>query len=240
MEGLTNFEVPLPQLPGARDQPPRESGDSASQLRTISRTAARPRVERRLAAVVAADVVGYSLLMGRDEEGALRRLRELQAAIEPIVEVVGGRIFNTAGDAILLEFLSGLAAVECALSIQGVVSLLNSGLHDDKMLLRIGINIGDVIVEAGDLFGEVVNVASRLEAIAEPGGICVSHSCYLQTRRRVSVDFVDLGEQRLKNIAEPVRVYAVGPIVGSADCRQVNSANVLPWPGRRRASETAA
>ena len=199
MEGLTDFEAPSRRLPEGREQPWRESSEPAVQLRMASRTPARPRLERKLAAVVAADVVGYSLLMGRDEEGALRRLLEFHAAIEPIVEADGGRIVNTAGDAMLLEFSSGVAALKCALAIQEVVSLLNRGLSDaDKMLLRIGVNLGDVIVKGGDLFGEVVNVASRLEAIAEPGGICVSQSCYLQTRRQFDVDFIDLGEQRLK------------------------------------------
>jgi class 3 adenylate cyclase len=289
MEGLTDFEAPSRRLPEGREQPWRESSEPASQLRMAWRTSSRPRMQRKLAAVVAADVAGYSLLMGRDEEGALRRLLEFHAAIEPIVEADGGRLVNTAGDAMLLEFSSGVAALECALAIQEVVSLLNRGLCDaDKMLFRIGVNLGDVIVAGGDLFGEAVNVASRLEAIAEPGGICVSHSCYLQTRRRLDVDFIDLGEQRLKNIAEPVRAYdvrrplpaglaeavrprstasaffpfvlappsavqdpiaaqpardptnrdavAAGAIVENVDGRQVDSAKVLPWPGRRRSS----
>ena len=174
-----------------------------------SRTAA---FERKLAAIVAADVVGYSRLTGRDEEGAVRRLCETQAAISPIVEAAGGRTVNTAGDAMLLEFSSTVAALDCALAIQELVGLSNRGVPDeDKMLLRIGINVGDVIVKGGDVFGEVVNVASRLEAIAEPGGICVSHACYMQTKRQFAVNFTDLGEQRLKNIAEPVRAYAVRP-----------------------------
>ncbi len=111
-----------------------------------------------------------------------------------------------------LEFSSTVAALDCALAIQDLVGLSNRGVpDDDKMLLRIGVNVGDVIVTGGDVFGEVVNVASRLEAIAEPGGICVSHACYMQTKRQFAVNFTDLGEQRLKNIAEPVRAYAVRP-----------------------------
>jgi len=112
----------------------------------------------------------------------------------------------------LLEFLSTVAALDCALAIQDLVGLSNRGVpDDDKMLLRIGVNVGDVIVRGGDVFGEVVNVASRLEAIAEPGGVCVSHACYMQTKRQFAVSFTDLGDQRLKNIAEPVRAYAVHP-----------------------------
>jgi adenylate cyclase len=161
---------------------------------------------------MAADVVGYSRLIGRDEEGAVRRLRRLQAAITRIVEANQGRIANTAGDAMLVEFSSSVAALDSALAIQEAVGPLNLCCgDDDEMLLRIGVNVGEVIVESGDVFGEVVNVASRLEAIAEPGGICASHAFFVQTKARFAVNFVDLGEQRLKNIAEPVRAYAVRP-----------------------------
>ena len=212
MEGLTDFEVPSRPLLERGERPLRTSIGRAKQWRKSSRRAARPRLERKLAAIVAADVVGYSRLTGRDEEGAVRRLCETQAAISPIVEAAGGRTVNTAGDAMLLEFSSTVAALDCALAIQDLVGLSNRGVpDDDKMLLRIGVNVGDVIVRGGDVFGEVVNVASRLEAIAEPGGICVSHACYTQTRRQFAVNFTDLGEQRLKNIAEPVRAYAVRP-----------------------------
>jgi class 3 adenylate cyclase len=234
MEGLADIEV--------SSSPLLDCGELASgsprQWQRRSRRAASPRFDRRLAAIVVADVVGYSRLMGRDEEGAFCRLRELQAAIAPIVEARGGRIANTAGDAMLFEFSSSVAALDGALAIQEVVGVLNRGTCvDDQMLLRIGVNIGDVIVEGGDVFGEVVNVASRLEAIAEPGGICVSHSCYTQTKRHFAIAFADLGEQRLKNIAEPVHAYAVRPIDERADARNVASADVLPWPegcaGRR-------
>jgi class 3 adenylate cyclase len=234
MEGLADFEV--------SSSPPLECRELASgsprQWRKRSRRAASPRFDRRLAAIVVADVVGYSRLMGRDEEGAFCRLRELQAAIAPIIEAKGGRIANTAGDAMLFEFSSSVAALDGALAIQEVVGVLNRGTCvDDQMLLRIGVNIGDVIVEGGDVFGEVVNVASRLEGIAEPGGICVSHTCFMQTKRQRALDFADLGEQKLKNIAEPVHAYAVRPIDERADARHVASADALPWPegcaGRR-------
>ena len=252
MKGPTDFEVLSSPFFYSGERPQRLSVESASRLRKSSRRAAPPRFERKLAAIVAADVVGYSRLTGRDEDGAIRRLCETQAAVSPIVEAAGGRTVNTAGDAMLLEFSSTAAALDCALAIQDLVALKNRGVpDDDKMLLRIGVNVGDVIVWGGDVFGEVVNVASRLEAIAEPGGICVSHACYMQTKRQFAVNFTDLGEQRLKNIAEPVRAYAVrppsassvqgavpsqaAPSAGSAARRQEESANVLSWPGRRRA-----
>ena len=241
MEGLTDFEVPSRPLLEWGERPRRTSIGRPKQWRKSSRRAASPRLERRLAAIVAADVVGYSRLTGRDEEGAVRRLCETQAAISPIVEAADGRTVNTAGDAMLLEFSSTVAALECALAIQDLVGLSNRGVpDDDKMLLRIGINVGDVIVRGGDVFGEVVNVASRLEAIAEPGGICVSHACYMQTKRQFAVNFTDLGEQRLKNITEPVRAYAVRPPGASgpqeaapsqAPPAAFPSDNVLPFAG---------
>lgn len=217
MEALTDFEVRSRPLLERGERPQRTSIGRAKQWRKSSRRTARPRLERKLAAIVAADVVGFSRLTGRDEDGAVRRLCETQAAISPIVEAAGGRTVNTAGDAMLLEFSSTVAALDCALAIQDLVGLRNRGVpDDDKMLLRIGVNVGDVIVRGGDVFGEVVNVASRLEAIAEPGGICVSHACYVQTKRQFAVNFTDLGEQRLKNIAEPVRAHAVRPPISSS------------------------
>ena len=174
---------------------------------------------------MAVDVVGYSRLTERDEDGAVRRLRELQVAITPVVESGNGRIANTAGDAMLVEFSSSVAALDSALTIQAVAGLFNRGVgREDQMLLRIRVNVGDVIVEGGDVFGEVVNIASRLEALAEAGGICVSHVFYLQTKGRFAVDFVDLGEQRLKNIANPVRAYAVRPLRGGRRFEQRSAA----------------
>jgi class 3 adenylate cyclase len=247
MEGLADFEVPSRPLLEPEGWAGRTSIGCAKQWQRRSRRAARPRLERKLAAIVAADVVGYSRLTGRDEEGAVHRLCELPSEISAIVETECGRTVNAAGDAMLLEFPSTVAALDCALAIQDLVGLSNRGVpDDDKMLLRIGLNVGEVIVRGGDVFGEVVNVASRLEAIAEPGGVCRSHACYMQTKRRFAVNFIELGDQRLKNIAEPVRAYALRPpsaasppeagrIVESAPRRQVESPNVLQWPGRRRA-----
>ena len=187
------------------------------------------RVERKLAAILVTDVVGYSRLMGVDEAGTARRLREHQAAISPIVKEHGGRIVKTTGDAMLIDLSSGVAAVECAIAIQHLVEERNDKLpRDRRMILRIGINVGDVIIEGDDILGDDVNIAARLESIAEPGGIYLSRAAYEQTRGRVSARFVDLGEQRLKNIAEPVRVYAIRP--GGAELER---AAVLASPSDR-------
>jgi TolB-like protein/class 3 adenylate cyclase len=176
------------------------------------RVVALPRVERKLSAILAADVAEYSRLMGLDEAGTARRLREHQAAISPIVKEHGGRIVKVTSDAMLLDLSSGVAAVECAMAIQGLPEERNDKLpRDRRMVFRIGINVGDVIIEGDDILGDGVNIAARLESIAEPGGIYLSRAAYEQTRGRVAAQFVDLGEQRLKNIAGPVHVYAIRP-----------------------------
>ncbi|MBV9566832.1 MAG: hypothetical protein JO172_01725 [Hyphomicrobiales bacterium] len=185
------------------------------------------RVERKLAAILAADVAGYSRLMGLDEVGTARRLREHQAAIATLVDEHGGRIVKVTGDAMLLDLSSGVAAVECAMAVQRLLGERNENLpHDRKMALRIGINVGDVMVEGDDLLGEEVNIAARLESLAEPGGIYLSRAVYEQTKGRVAARFVDLGEQQLKNIAEPVHIYAIRPEDAEAQ-RQTAPANRL-------------
>ena len=167
------------------------------------------RVERRLAAVVAADVAGYSRLMGLDEVGTARTLREHRAVSDALVAKHGGRIVKTTGDGVLLEFPSVVDAVECAVAVQAAMAERNDGIPQDRrMLYRIGINLGDILIEGDDILGDGVNVAARLEGIAEPGGICVSSSAYDQVRGKVAIEFADLGEQSLKNIDRPVRVYA--------------------------------
>jgi adenylate cyclase len=167
------------------------------------------RVERRLAAIVAADIAGYSRLMGLDEVGTARALREHRAVSDALVAKHGGRIVKTTGDGVLLEFPSVVDAVECAVAVQAVMAERNEGVPQDlRMLYRIGINLGDVLIEGDDILGDGVNVAARLEGIAEPGGISVSASAYDQVRSKIAVEFADLGEQRLKNIDRPVRVYA--------------------------------
>jgi TolB-like protein len=169
------------------------------------------RIGRRLAAIVAADVAGYSRLMGLDEVGTARTLREHRAVTDALVAKHGGRIVKTTGDGVLLEFASVVDAVEYAVAVQAVMAERNQGIPEDRrMLFRFGINLGDILIEGDDILGDGVNIAARLEGIAEPGGICISSSAYEQVRGKVPVEFTDLGEQPLKNIARPIRAYAVG------------------------------
>jgi class 3 adenylate cyclase len=169
------------------------------------------RVGRRLAAIVAADVAGYSRLMGLDEVGTARTLREHRKVTDDLVAKHGGRLVKTTGDGVLLEFSSVVDAVECVVAVQAVMAKRNEGVPQDRrMLFRIGINLGDILIEGDDILGDGVNVAARLEGIAEPGGICISSSAYEQVRGKVPVNFTNLGEQTLKNIARPIRTYAVG------------------------------
>ena len=165
---------------------------------------------RRLAAILAADVVGYSRLMGEDEAGTALGVREHREAARPIVAGLGGRIVKTTGDGLLLEFPSVVAAVECAIAIQKLMVERNAGTPEAKRIVyRIGVNLGDVLVEGDDILGDGVNIAARLEGICEPGGVLISGAAYDHVRGRIDADFVDLGEKDLKNIARPVRVYAV-------------------------------
>src|SRR5258708_7333964 len=169
------------------------------------------RVERRLAAILAGDVVGYSRLMGVDEEGTLRDLKEHRAALlHPKVAEHRGRIVKTTGDGVLIEFPSVVDAVRFAVEIQRGMAERNIDIPAERRIeLRIGINVGDVIIDGDDIFGDGVNVAARLEALAEPGGICVSRVVRDQVRDKLDFSFEDLGEQSVKNIARPVRVYRV-------------------------------
>jgi len=167
------------------------------------------RVARRLAAILAADVAGYSRLMGADESGTARTLRDHRAAIDPVVANHGGRIVKTTGDGILLEFPSIVAAVECAIAVQKLMARRNTNVPiDRRMLFRIGINLGDVLIEDDDILGDGINIAARLESISEPGGIYISEAAYVQVRDKLDVKFEDIGEQRLKNIQRPVRVLS--------------------------------
>src|SRR5215210_9040786 len=170
------------------------------------------RVGRRLAAIVAVDVAGYSRLMGLDEVGTARTLREHRTVTDALAAKHGGRLVKTTGDGVLLEFPSVVDAVECAVAVQSVMAQRNEGVAvDRRMLFRIGINLGDIMIEGDDILGDGVNIAARLEGIAEPGGICISASAHDQVRQKVAVEFADLGEQKLKNIDRPVRVYAARP-----------------------------
>src|ERR1700694_5477332 len=148
------------------------------------------RVGRRLSAIVAADVAGYSRLMGLDEVGTARALREHRAVTDALVAKHGGRIVKTTGDGVLLEFPSVVDAVECAVAVQAVMAERNSGLSEDRrMLLRIGVNLGDILIEGDDILGDGVNVAARLESIAEPGGIYISDATHQQVRDKVDAQF---------------------------------------------------
>jgi class 3 adenylate cyclase len=175
---------------------------------------------RRLAAILAADVVGYSRLMELDEAGTVQALREHRAAADPLIAEHGGRVVKTTGDGLLIEFGSVVGAVECALGLQRLAAERNAGTPAERrMEWRIGIHIGDVLIEGDDILGDGVNITARLEGIAEPDGICISDDAFRQVRGRVEAEFADLGEQSLKNIARPVRVFRVSPnrVAGTAN-----------------------
>jgi adenylate cyclase len=167
---------------------------------------------RKLAAILAADVVGYSKLAGSDEERTLARLRALRSdLIDPTIAVHHGRVVKRTGDGVLIEFRSVVDAVRCAIEVQNGMVERNAGLPPERRIeFRVGIHLGDVVEESdGDLMGDGVNIAARLEGIADPGGICLSEDAYRQVRDRLKEAFKDLGEKELKNIARPVRAYAV-------------------------------
>jgi adenylate cyclase len=186
------------------------------------------RNQRRLCAILAADVAGYSQLMGADEDGTLAALTaHRHELIDPAVAEHAGRIVKTTGDGLLVEFASVVDAVRCAIEIQrGMAERNHSVPKDRRLAFRIGLNLGDVIVHNGDLYGDGVNVAARLEALAEPGGICVSASAREQVQDKIAVRFDDLGEQRVKNIARPVRAYRVA--LGLAEVASSPSAPTPP------------
>ena len=171
---------------------------------------AEQRVQRRLAAILAADVVGYSRMMREDEEGTLRTLTDYRDVIDGLIGRHDGRVFSTGGDSVLAEFGSVVEAVRCAISVQEEISIRNAELPDDRALrFRIGINVGDVMVKDDDLFGDGVNVAARLEGLSEPGGICISASVFEQIKHKLSLGFEDLGPQDVKNISEPVSAFRI-------------------------------
>jgi class 3 adenylate cyclase len=169
-----------------------------------------PPIVRRLSTILCADVAGYSQMMGANEERTVRVFRGHREVFESLVKLHRGRIFNTAGDALLVEFNSAVEAVRCATEIQAALSTRNEQLApEEKMLFRMGINLGDVIVQGDDLLGDGVNVAARIQTATEPGGICISGSVYDQIQNKLSLDFKLLGEQVYKNIARPVRTYTI-------------------------------
>ena len=189
-----------------------------------------PNVQRRLVAVFAADVEGYSRLMGADEVGTLKGLTERRAILDRAITDHRGRIANTAGDSVLAEFASAVDAVQCAVDAQAALAEANASLPSDKRIdFRIGIHVGDVMVRAGDLFGDGVNIAARLQALGAAGGVCVSGATYEQVRKVLPVTFTDLGAQQVKNIDEPVRAYAAA---GSAPTAVPETSKPLPLPDK--------
>ena len=171
------------------------------------------RLARRLTAILAADVVGYSRLVSADEEGThLRLLAYRRDVIAPKVREHRGRIVKQTGDGALVEFGSMVDAVRCTLDVQRIIRARNALLPQDRRIeFRIGVNLGDVIVAPDDIYGHGVNVASRLEGLAAPGGICISADAWRHVRGAIAAEFVDLGEKRLKNIADPAHVFALSP-----------------------------
>jgi class 3 adenylate cyclase len=167
-----------------------------------------PPLERKLIAILAADVASYSRLMEIDEEGTLATLSAFRLVTDRLISRHEGRICGTAGDSILAAFGSALAAVQCAVDIQNELAQSNNDLETHRrMQFRIGINVGDVMLKDGDIFGDGVNIAARLEGLADPGGICISRGIHDHVMKKLPFEFEDLGEQSVKNIAQPVRVY---------------------------------
>src|SRR5215470_12475069 len=169
------------------------------------------RVERRLAAILAADIAGYSRLMGANEEGTLAELKSIRTAlVDPAIAAHRGHIVKTTGDGMLVEFASAVDAVRYAVEIQRSMAEQNTAVpQDQRMEFRIGIHVGDIIFDGNDIFGDDVNIAARLEGIAEPGGVCMSDDAYRQVRGKVEIAYDDMGQQFLKNIAEPMRAWRV-------------------------------
>ena len=191
------------------------------------------RVERRLAAIFAADVAGYSRLMSQDEVATLRTLTTHREIMDGLIAEHGGRIANTAGDSVLAEFPSVVDAVQCAVAVQQKLGDANAGLAPQRRLqFRIGVHVGDVMVKGGDLLGDGVNVATRLEGIAEPGSVCLSATAYEQVRRTLPLAYKDLGLQALKNIDEPMRVYAARAGVGGSSSPIRENLKPLPLPDK--------
>ena len=188
---------------------------------------------RRLAAIASADVVGYARLMGVDEVGTLAALRAHRAElIDPLIAEHGGRIVKTMGDGLLLEFPSVVAAVQCVISIQKGMLERNADVADDDAIrFRIGVHLGDVIVEGDDIFGDGVNIAARLQEIGEAGGVVISRNAHDSVEGRIEAGFVDGGDQELKNIARPVRVWRWSP-EGHVPARRLTTGKPLPLPDK--------
>src|SRR6516225_8015361 len=193
----------------ASRQPNRRGATRAN--RSWRGTLSGERVERRLAAILAADVAGYSRLMGLDEEGTLAALKgHRRAVVDPKIAEHRGRIVKTTGDGIHVEFASVVDAVRCAVDIQRQMAERNVQVSPERRIeFRVGLNVGDIIIDDKDIYGDGVNIAARLEALAEPGGICVSRVVCDEVRDKLDFAFEDMGEQQVKNIARPVRTHRV-------------------------------
>src|SRR5690349_9957072 len=180
---------------------------------TESDSTSNDRVQRRLAAILFADVVGYSRLTAQDEVGTWRRMqRILRTVVRPNVQAHDGRVISIAGDGILVEFPSAVEAVSCAIALQQSMGLINAAVTSDQRIqLRVGINLGDIMIHGHDLHGDGVNVAARLEPLADPGGICISATVHEHVQAKLPYPFEHKGEQTLKNIALPIRIYSLGP-----------------------------
>jgi len=214
----------------ALDNPPNPAGVTPSR-------------KRKLAAILHTDVVGFSRLMGEDEAGTHQALSKLRGAVDPLITAHGGRIVGTAGDSLLADFPSVVDALSCAVEMQRASRAVNDPAPPERRLeLRIGVNLGDVIVDGDDIFGDGVNIAARLEALAQPGTVCISHTVYEQVRNKLDLDYRPLGAHRVKNIAEPVRAYAVGvgtvvarsgkgwrPLLAAAGTAALVAASLVAW-----------
>ncbi len=191
--------------------------------------------ERRLATILMADIVGYSRMMEANEERTLRVFRGHREIFDAMLVQHRGRMFNTAGDAVLAEFPSAVDAVRCATEIQSALRTRNDHLApDERMQFRIGVNLGDVIVQGTDLLGDGVNVAARIQTAAEPGGVCVSGSVYDQIRNKLSLEFHSMGERTFKNITQPVRVFSIGDEAGEAATGTGDAGIAIDAAGRTR------
>jgi class 3 adenylate cyclase len=190
---------------------PFEPRELLARVKSVLRREARHHAKttrRRLAAIMVGDVAGYSRLVGRDEEGTLDRLRTLRRdRIDPELHSHGGRLVKTTGDGILVEFSSVVDAVRCAIALQRALAI--SETTTQRIQYRFGINVGDIVADGDDILGDSVNIAARLEALAEPGGICVAAAAYDQVCGKIDAEFADMGEHQLRNIARPVRAYRV-------------------------------
>src|SRR5215203_4874115 len=191
------------------------------------------RVERKLAAIFVADVAGYARLINHDEVGTLRTLAAYREIMDGLIAERGGRIANTAGDSVLAEFPSAVDAVQCAVEVQDRLRAANDSLAEDQRLrFRIGVHVGDVVVSGGDLLGDDVNVAARLQSITEPGGISLSELAYTQVRKACPLTYTDLGLQHFKNIDEPIRVYAAQAGVAGNLLPDRDGSRPLPLPDK--------